>query len=62
MNTSLIDLFLFLIADPYKAKFTLSRFSDPDMKFKDTFQHFIDDYRSITNHDREENKKNIKPR
>ena len=41
MNTALVDRFLALIADPYKAKFNLVRYSTPHMKFKDAFQYSL---------------------
>ena len=56
MNTALFDRFLALIADPYKAEFNLVGYSDPDMKFKDAFQYFLDNYWATTEHNQEENK------
>ena len=48
MNTALVDRLLSLIVDPYKAEFTLKRYSsNANMKFKLAFQVFLD-------HDREE--------
>ena len=50
-NTALVDRFLPLIVDPYKAKFNLAQYSDPDIKFKDAFQYFLDNYGVTTEHD-----------
>ena len=34
MNTAFVYRLLSLIADPYKAEFTLKRYSDPNMNFE----------------------------
>ena len=60
MNTALLDRPLSLIADPYKAEFTLKRYSDPNMNFKLAFQVFLDNYSATIEHDREENKNRTK--
>ena len=60
MNTALSDRFLSLIVDPYKAEFALTRFSDPDMKFKDTFQNFLNDYGKTKEHNHEDNRNKTK--
>ena len=60
MKTVLVDRFLSLIAEPYKAKFALTRFSDPDMKFKDVFQHFLNNYGEITEHNCKESRSKMK--
>ena len=57
MNTTSVDRLLSVIADPYKAEFTLKRYSDPNMNFKLTFQVFLDHYGAATEHTIEENKK-----
>ena len=50
MNTALMDWFIALITEPYKAEFNLARYSDPDTQFKDVFQYFLDDYGATTDH------------
>ena len=53
----LVDcLLLSLIAEPYKAKFTLKRYNNPNMNFKLAFQTFLEGFGATTEHDREENK------
>ena len=60
MNTALVDRFLTLIVDIYKAEFNLARYSNPDMKFNDVFQYFLNNYRATTENDQEENKNKMK--
>ena len=60
MNAALVDRFLSFIAEPYTAEFMLSRFSDPDIKFKDVFQHFLNDYGKTTEHNREDSRNKMK--
>ena len=56
MNSALVDRLLSLIAKPYKAEFTLKRYSNPNMNFKNAFQKFLKDFGARTEHDHEENK------
>ena len=51
---------LSLIANLYKAEFTLKRYSDPNMNFKPAFQTFLQDFGATTEHDRVENKNRMK--
>ena len=60
MNTALVDCRLSLITNPYKAEFTLKRYSNPTMKSKLAFQVFLDDYGATTEHNKEEKKNRMK--
>jgi len=55
-----VDRLLSLIAEPYKAKLTLKRYSNPNTNFKLVFQTFLDDFGATTEHNREENKNRMK--
>ena len=50
MNMALINRYIALVVEPNKAESNLMRYINPDMKFKDTFQHFLDNYGSTTYH------------
>ena len=58
MNTALVDRKLSLIAEPYKNKFNLKRYNDPNINFKFAFQTFLDDFGATR--EREQDWKKIK--